>query len=241
MRDRTMDATPALEAVDLTAGYLPGQPVIENINLKVYSGKVTVLLGANGAGKSTTMHTLAGLLPTMSGEVRVDGQPTKLPLHLRARNGLAYVTEQRSVLMGLTTRENIQVGGVAEEDVLALFPELEKRINIRGGLLSGGEQQMLTLGRALARKPKILLADELSLGLAAKVVTRLLQAVREAATKRGMAVLLVEQHVRKALKYADYVYVLQRGRIVLSGTGQEMANRIDEIESYYMHGASAAA
>lgn len=236
-----MSTVPVLEAVDLTAGYLPGQPVIEKLNLEVHAGKVTVLLGANGAGKSTTMHTLAGMISPMSGEVRVEGKPTKLPLHLRARNGLAYVTEKRSVLMGLTTRENLQVGGVPIGDVLTLFPELEKRINIRGGLLSGGEQQMLTLGRALARKPKVLLADELSLGLAAKVVTRLLQAVRDTATEQGTAVLLVEQHVRKALKYADYVYVLQRGRIVLSGTGQDMAHRIDEIESYYMHGTDSAA
>lgn len=236
-----MSDAPVLEAVDLASGYLPGQHVIEDINISVPAGQVTVLLGSNGAGKSTTMHTLAGMMPARKGEVRYDGKPTKEPLHVRARNGLAYVTEQRSVLMGLTTRENIKVGGVSEEDVLQHFPELEKRINIRGGLLSGGEQQMLTLGRALARKPKVLLADELSLGLAAKVVTRLLQAVRETADEHGTAVLLVEQHVRKVLKYADNVYVLQHGRIVLSGSGPEMAERIDEIEGFYMHGAETAA
>ncbi len=230
----TADAIP-LEAVDLTAGYLVGQPVIEGINLQVRPGRVTVLLGANGAGKSTTMHTLAGLIPPTAGEVRFDGTTTKRPLHFRARRGLSYVTEQRSVLMGLTTRENIRVGGVSEADVLGLFPELEKRINVRGGLLSGGEQQMLTLGRALARRPRVLLADELSLGLASKVVTRLLQAVKDAA-QQGTAVLLVEQHVRKVLAYADYVYVLQRGRVVLEGSGEEMFDRLDEIEAYYMHG-----
>jgi branched-chain amino acid transport system ATP-binding protein len=187
------------------------------------------------------MHTLAGMIPPTSGEVRVDGAPSRLPLHLRARNGLAYVTEQRSVLMGLTTRENLQVGRVSEAAVLSLFPELEKRIDVRGGLLSGGEQQMLTLGRALARRPRILLADELSLGLAARVVTRLLEAVRATATEQGTAVLLVEQHVRKALKYADRVYVLQRGRVVLSGTGRDMAGRIDEIEGHYMHGGAGSA
>jgi len=232
---------PVLEAVDLASGYLPGQFVIEDINIQAPAGQVTVLLGANGAGKSTTMHTLAGMMPARKGEVRFDGKVTKDPLHTRARNGLAYVTEQRSVLMGLTTRENIKVGGVREEDVLGFFPELEKRIDIRGGLLSGGEQQMLTLGRALARRPRVLLADELSLGLAAKVVTRLLQAVRETADEHGTAVLLVEQHVRKVLKYADNVYVLRHGRVVLSGTGTEMAERIDEIEGHYMHGAEAAA
>lgn len=228
--------TPVLQAVNLSSGYLPGQPVIQDINIDVHRGQVVVLLGANGAGKSTTMHTLAGMIPAMAGEVRVDGSVTKQSLHRRARAGLSYVTEQRSVLMGLTTRENIAVGGVSEAEVLALFPELEKRINIRGGLLSGGEQQMLTLGRAMARKPKVLLADELSLGLAAKVVTRLLDAVRESANEQGTAVVLVEQHVRKVLRYADYVYVLQRGKVVLSGSGSDLSQRIDEIETYYMHG-----
>lgn len=229
--------TVVLETVGMSSGYLPGQPVIEDIEITAEAGKVTVLLGANGAGKSTTMHTLAGVMQPMKGEVRVDGAAMKQPLHRRAKNGLAYVTEQRSVLKGLTTRENIAVGGVEEKDVLALFPELERRIGVRGGLLSGGEQQMLTLGRAIARKPKVLLADELSLGLAAKVVTRLLQAVRETAVKEGTAVLLVEQHVRKVLGYADYVYVLQGGRVVAEGTGTDMQARIDEIEGYYMHGS----
>lgn len=229
-------STPVLEAVDLTAGYLPGQSVIKDLNIQVPAGKVVALLGANGAGKSTTMHTLAGMIPVRGGEVRVDGTATKDPLYKRARNGLSYVTEQRSVLMGLTTRENLEVAGVSESDVLALFPELEKRIDIRGGLLSGGEQQMLTLGRAIARKPKVLLADELSLGLAAKVVTRLLEAVRQQATDHGTAVLLVEQHVRKVLNFADYVYVMRRGTVVLEGEGSDLRNRIDEIEEYYMHG-----
>jgi branched-chain amino acid transport system ATP-binding protein len=234
-----VSAAPALEAVDLTSGYLPGQAVIKKLNLAVTAGQVTVLFGANGAGKTTTMHTLAGVMPATSGEVRINGVATKKPLHLRARDGLSYVTEQRSVLMGLTTRENLQVGGVSESEAFALFPELEKRIDVLGGLLSGGEQQMLTVARALGRKPRILLADELSLGLATKVVTRLLEAVRDAANNKGTAVLLVEQHVKKVLRYADFAYVLQRGEIVLSGSGEELATRIDEIESYYMYGVDS--
>jgi len=236
-----MSQEAVLSARGLTAGYLPGQAVISDVDLDVYAGKVTVLLGANGAGKTTTMHTLAGLIQPSSGEVLLDGTATRQPLHRRARQGLAYVTEQRSVLMGLTTRENLEVAGVSVDEVMALFPELEKRIDVRGGLLSGGEQQMLTLGRALARHPKVLLADELSLGLAAKVVTRLLEAVRATADQNGTAVLLVEQHVRKAVRYADQVHVLQRGRMVMSATGAEAASRIGEIEGYYMHGNEAAA
>jgi branched-chain amino acid transport system ATP-binding protein len=153
---------------------------------------------------------------------------------VRARNGLTFVTEEKSVFMGLTTRENLRVAGASVEDALALFPELEKRINVLGGSLSGGEQQMLSLARNLGRKPKVLLADELSMGLAPIVVQRLLQAVRDAADQRGTAVVLVEQHVRQALKYADRAYVMRRGVIEISGTAAELASRIDEIEASYM-------
>jgi branched-chain amino acid transport system ATP-binding protein len=126
------------------------------------------------------------------------------------------------------------VANVATEDALALFPELRPRLDVRGGLLSGGEQQMLTLGRALARRPRLLLADELSMGLAPLVVKRLLEAVRSAADDQGTAVLLVEQHVRKALGYADRVYVMRRGRIELSGTADEVRGRIAQIEEQYL-------
>ncbi len=148
-----------------------------------------------------------------------------------------FVTEEKSVFMGLSARDNLRVADVATDAALALFPELERRLSVRAGLLSGGEQQMLTLARALARKPRILLADELSMGLAPLVVKRLLDAVRAAADEQGTAVLLVEQHVRKALKYADRVYVMRRGKIELSGTGAEMRQRTDEIEDQYLTAA----
>jgi branched-chain amino acid transport system ATP-binding protein len=224
---------PALEARQIAAGY-GAQPVIHDVDLTVRPGEVVALLGANGAGKTTTLLTLAGELPPLRGEVAMDGVITKAPLHKRARNGLTFVTEEKSVFMGLSTRDNLRVGQVDVDEALALFPELGRRMGVRGGLLSGGEQQMLTLARALARKPRVLLADELSMGLAPLIVKRLLEAVRAAADERGTAVLLVEQHVRKALQYADRAYVMRRGRIELSGTAAELRSRITEIEDHYL-------
>lgn len=223
----------ALEARGIAAGYGP-QPVIHDVDISVRRGEVVALLGANGAGKTTTLLTLAGELPLLRGEVAIDGIVTKAPLFKRARNGLTFVTEEKSVFMGLSTRDNLRVAGVDLDEALTLFPELERRLHIRGGLLSGGEQQMLTLARALARKPRVLLADELSMGLAPLIVKRLLEAVRAAADQSGAAVLLVEQHVRKALRYADRAYVMRRGRIELSGTAAELRSRINEIEDQYL-------
>ena len=217
----------------LTTGY-GAQAVIHDINIEVRAGEVVTLLGPNGAGKTTTLLALSGELPLQSGEVLIDGMVTTAPLHKRAKNGLTFVTEERSVFKGLSTRDNLRVGGVTVEAAVALFPELERRLDVRGGLLSGGEQQMLTLARALSRKPRVLLADELSMGLAPLVVKRLLEAVRAAADMQGTAVLLVEQHVRKALVYADRAYVMRRGRIELSGTADEMRSRITEIEEQYL-------
>jgi branched-chain amino acid transport system ATP-binding protein len=169
----------------------------------------------------------------MAGEVFLHGRKTEAPLYKRARQGLSFVPEERSVFKGLTCWDNLRVGKSDPQAALALFPDLEKRIGVRGGLLSGGEQQMLTLGRALGRKPRLLLADELSLGLAPLIVARLLQAVREAAD-RGTGVLLVEQHVRQALTVADRVLVMRRGRIELAGSAEEMRGRIVEIEQSYL-------
>jgi branched-chain amino acid transport system ATP-binding protein len=228
-----------LGARGLSAGYA-GHPIVHDLDLDVEAGEVVCVLGANGAGKTTTMLALSGELPPIKGEVLLDGQPTNEPLWRRARKGMAFVTEERSVLKGLSTRDNLRVGGVDLETATALFPELEAREDVRGGLLSGGEQQMLTLARALGRRPRILLADELSLGLAPLVVERLLQAVRQAADQNGTAVLMVEQHARKAIKHADRVLVMRRGELVLSMTAQDALANLADVEHAYLSAGSAA-
>lgn len=225
--------TVVLAARGLTTGY-HAVPVVHEVDIEVRQGEIVALLGSNGAGKTTTLLALAGELSVMSGDVELLGQPATGPLNARARHGLAFVTEERSVFMGLSTADNLRVGRCDSAEGLALFPELERRLGVRAGLLSGGEQQMLTLARALTREPRMLLADELSLGLAPLVVNLLLEAVRAAADNQGTGVLLVEQHVRKALRYADRVYVMRGGRIELTGTAAELRGNIDDIERHYL-------
>jgi branched-chain amino acid transport system ATP-binding protein len=232
-----MSESPLLEASGLFAGY-GGVPVVHDLSLSVGSGEVVVLLGANGAGKSTTLRTLAGAIAPIGGEIRWQGKATRSPLHRRARNGLALVTEQRSVFMGLSAEANLRLGRGPVETALTLFPELSPLLKRRAGLLSGGEQQILTLARALAAEPAALLADELSLGLAPMVVRRLLAAVRGAAD-RGVGVLLVEQHAAQALAVADRGYVFRRGRVVMSGSADELRQNFDEIRDSYLAAAPA--
>jgi branched-chain amino acid transport system ATP-binding protein len=227
---------PVISVRGMSTGYA-GQPVVHDLNFDVNPGEVLCLLGPNGAGKTTTMLALSGELPLIGGEVEFGGVKANAPLYKRARNGMSYVTEERSVFKGMSLRDNLRVGGVDAEEAVALFPELGKRMTVRGGLLSGGEQQMLTLARALGRKPRLLLADELSLGLAPLVVDRLLQAVRKAADEQGTAVVMVEQHAHKALRYTDHALVMRRGRIGLDLTGEQARTRIGEVEQAYLTSA----
>jgi ABC-type branched-subunit amino acid transport system ATPase component len=222
--------TPVLEARSLSAGY-HGNAVIHDIELELSAGKVAALLGANGAGTTTTLLTLAGELQPLAGEVWLAGARTMAPLHRRALAGLSLITEERSVFMGLTVAENLRAARCDPARALEMFPELEPLLNRRCAVLSGGEQQMLAVAQALARRPKLFLADELSLGLAPQIVTRLLNALRDAAVQDGVAVLLVEQHVHLALRFTDEVHVMSRGRIVTRGKPAEIA---DDIERAYL-------
>lgn len=222
-----------LEAISFAGGY-GSIVVVRDVDLQVRPGEVVALLGPNGAGKTTTLLSLAGALPVLGGRVVFDGVAVNLPLHRRARLGLGVVTEERCVFRQRTVAENLKIAGGDVALALAIFPELQPRLRVKAGLLSGGEQQMLALGGALSRRPKLLLADELSLGLAPLVTDRLLRAVREAADG-GVGVLLVEQHVRKALRYSDRAYVMNRGRIVFEGPASGLTSRqLAEIEASYL-------
>lgn len=224
-----------IEARGLSAGY-GRMAVVRDLDLRVDAGEVVALIGPNGAGKTTTLLTLAGELAPLQGEVRFMGAATTAPMHARCREGLGYVTEERSVIMDLSVADNLKLAAVPRDVAFDYFPALEAIIGRKAGLCSGGEQQMLSLARALGRHPKVLLADELSLGLAPIIVASLLQAVRDAADERGVGVLLVEQHVRQALAIADRVYLMERGRIALNGRANEVAGRLDEIEAAYLSG-----
>jgi len=221
-----------LRAAGLSAGY-GGVPVLRGIDLHVAAGEVVVLLGANGAGKTTTLLTLAGELPVLGGSVELLGASAHGRLDRRARAGVAYLPEGRGVLRSLTVKENLQLGLGDVERAFELGPELRRLAGRRGGLLSGGEQQILALARALAAEPRLVLADELSLGLAPVIVRRMLAAMRGAA-ERGAGVLLVEQHAAQALAFADRAYVLRRGEIVMSGPAPDLLDRLDELGSAYL-------
>jgi branched-chain amino acid transport system ATP-binding protein len=225
------DRVPVLEARGLYAGY-GHLAVVRDLNLAVYAGEIVALLGPNGAGKTTTLLTLGGALPAVRGEVLVDGTASAAPLYQRVRNGMGFIPEERSIISKLTVRENLRLGRGTVDDAVGLFPQLRPLLRRRAGLLSGGEQQMMTLARCLAARPKLMLVDELSLGLAPIVVESLLDALHEAATRTGAAVLMVEQQVQRALSVASRWYLLRQGS--LAGTGDADASAAGKLSTAYL-------
>lgn len=218
----------ALRAEGMVAGY-GDLAVVHGIDLVIHPGEVVALIGPNGAGKSTTLMTLSGELPLAAGSVEWFGGPFTGSLTKRALAGLAFVPEDRSVIMSMTVRDNLLLGSGGVDPAVAVFPELAKLLGRRAGLLSGGEQQMVTLARALAREPKVLLADELSLGLGPMVVDRLLAAIQDAARTLDIGVLIVEQQVRRALAASDRWYLMRQGRMIAEGRSEDGLERIEEL------------
>lgn len=234
----TLAATAALSVDGLAAGYL-GTPVIRDVSLQVQPGEVVALLGPNGAGKTTTLETIAGLNQPMEGSISLAGEDIAgRATHVLARGGLALVPEGRALFFGLTVREHLRLArskkGVGQSELLEMLPELYKCLDRKAGLLSGGEQQMLAVGRALVSRPRILLVDEMSLGLAPVIVERLLPILRRVAEDLGTAVLFVEQHVALALDIADRAYVLTHGRIALEGPAEQLQQDRTLIAASYL-------
>lgn len=222
-----------LEIKDLNVYYGVIQ-ALKGISFEVNEGEVIALIGANGAGKTTTLHTLTGLISAKSGSIVLDGRDiTKTPAHKIVKMGIAHVPEGRRIFQNLTVLDNIRLGAFTRKDkdgiaadvekVYKLFPRLEERKTQIAGTLSGGEQQMLAMGRALMSKPRIVVMDEPSMGLSPILVSEIFDII-ENIREQGTTVLLVEQNAKKALSIADRAYVLETGKIVLSGKASDLIN-----------------
>ena len=216
---------------------------IKGISLEVNEGEIVTLIGANGAGKTTTLHTISGLLRPRSGSIQFCGEDiTRIPAHKLVERGLAHCPEGRRVFLQMTVQENLDMGAYIRRDdfsasldeVYELFPRLKERRKQVAGTLSGGEQQMLAMGRALMSKPKLLMLDEPSMGLAPILVEQIFDIIKNLHAV-GTTILLVEQNAQAALSIADRAYVLETGKITLSGTGAELA-KSDEVRKAYLGG-----
>ena len=216
---------------------------IKDISFSVDEVEIVALIGANGAGKSTTLKTVSGILRTHTGGIRFDGEDiTRIDAYKLVKKGMAHVPEGRRIFQEMTVMENLEMGAYTRdgdcksdmENIFKRFPRLEERRKQVAGTLSGGEQQMLAIGRAMMSKPKLLMLDEPSMGLAPILVEQIFDIIREF-HKAGTTILLVEQNAGKALAMADRAYVMESGRIVLSGTGEELA-KSDSIKKAYLGG-----
>jgi len=233
-------ATVALQCRGLVAGH-GSVPVLRPLDLTLDHGTVLAVLGPNGAGKSTLLNTLAGLLPSLGGEILVGQRPLPRGKPRAAnRSGLILVPDDRALFTTLTVRENLTIarrsGGPTVDDVLDMFPALRARLTVAAGALSGGEQQMLAVARGLVQKPKVLLIDEMSMGLAPVIVEDLLPMVRRIVDQTGAVVVLVEQHVQLALEVADQAIVLVHGDVTLRGSARELAADRRRLEAAYLGG-----
>jgi branched-chain amino acid transport system ATP-binding protein len=230
--------TALLECRGLGAGY-SGRPVVRDFDLTLEAGEVVAMLGPNGAGKTTVLLTLAGLIPPVGGTVLLSGEEvTGASAAVVSRKGLVLVPDDRSLFTTLSVRENLTLagrrGGPDENEVLGYFPALRERLKVPAGMLSGGEQQMLAIGRALMQRPKVLLIDELSMGLAPMTVQRLLPVVARVARDTGACVVLVEQHVPLALGVADRAVVLVHGRTVVTDTADSLLADPGRLQDAYL-------
>jgi branched-chain amino acid transport system ATP-binding protein len=230
----------------LRAGYGKIE-VLHDVDVAVEQGQIVTLIGANGAGKTTLLKTISGLIRPAAGAITFEGESiARRPPHKIVSLGISHVPEGRAILKRMTVADNLRMGAYVRSDaevggdiekLFARFPVLAERRDQMAGTLSGGEQQMLAISRALVARPRLLLLDEPSLGLAPKIITLIFQTLRELRAE-GKTILLVEQNARKALQVADYAYVLERGRIALSGTGEALLN-MPEVQRTYL-GQSAA-
>lgn len=230
-----------LELKNVVAGY-GNIKALKGISLSVEEGKIVTLIGANGAGKSTTMKTVMGIMKPTEGDIFFQGKSIKgKSSYQNVRDGLVLVPEGRQILQTMSVKENLEMGayqrndkaGIEEdmEKVFARFPRLKERMSQYGGTLSGGEQQMLAIGRAMMARPKVMLLDEPSMGLAPLVVSQIFDVIKEI-NAGGTTVLLVEQNARKALQIADYAYVMETGKIFLEGPAKEVTENPSVMAAY---------